>query len=481
MPALASIGTSGIQLSLVGSTICLVAFAAYLAKEAGIIKLLAATGLSLIILVISILNIPRWDLSLLSSGISFLSIPKADKITRQDFRRLLKGGANNKGQELLYYQEGSNSTVTVSQMQKSNIIFLKTDGKMEAALPLDNSLPAPTSDKLTHVLLGSLPLILSEIKPDNVLLIGYGSGVTGSSILDCPEVRHLNIAEPEQSILRASRFFRNSVNNYDQLAKAINDGPGRADITLCDARNFLSMLTRNYQVIIAQAGEPWLEGVADLYTFEFWQLARKRLSLEGIFCQWIPLYGIDQQSFARICLTFQAVFPNALLFHGKNAGEVLLIGFNNKLNQKSPLINIAQATSRFETPLIYKDLKDQGINNLAELLSMMALSPKALARYLDTEGHGKLKLNLDDQLDFALPWLLASQGMTISPVLYDSLKPYPFSAEELYCCYGTTNGEKETFMAQLAQAYSDGKNCTKSSATAQALISQLKKFYCNKY
>jgi len=479
MPALASISTSGIQILLVASSLCLVAFALYLCAQSGLIKLVPAICAGLTIIVTAIVSVPRWDSAMLSSGISFLTIPSSDRLTKESFRRLLTGNRQTNGtQELLYYQEGLNSTITVSQIPKSNIIFLKTNGKMEAALPLNDNRAAPTSDRLTHVLLGELPLLLSGVKPENVLLIGEGSGVTSGSVLNSQEVQHLNIAEPEEAILRALAFFRNSVNNYDELANALAASPTRASITLCDGRNFLSMLNKTHQVIIAQAGEPWLEGVADLYTLEFWQLARQRLTADGLFCQWLPLYGIDRSSFARICRTFQCVFPNTLLFHSRYAGEVLLVGFNSKDKLSRPLINVAQAMKRFQTPLIHQDLKDQGINRLTELLAMITFTPKTLSQYLASNRQDTI--NVDDQLDFSQPTLLASQGMLISPELYNSLKPAPFSAEELYCCYESVKGDKSAFIAQLAQDYLLNTEQPQSSFTAQALIKELRKLDSNK-
>jgi spermidine synthase len=452
IPLLAQIGTSGIQLSLVGSSICLIAFAAYLAIESQMIRLIPATICSIVLIIFAVIFTPPWDTVMLSSGITFLSFPKIN-LSLQDFRQLLTGGSKNNRVEFLYYREGSNSTVTVSQIKKSNIIFLKTDGKMEAALPINSHLPAPTSDKLTHVLLGSLPVLLSSEKPENVLLIGYGTGVTCGSILNSPEVQYLSIAEPERAILPASAFFRSSISNYEEVTKAIGARPGRAHISLVDGRNLLSMLDRNYQVIIAQAGEPWLEGVADLYTLEFWQLAQKRLSPDGLFCQWIPLYGIDEASFVKMCLTFRTVFPNTLLFHAKNAGEVLLIGFRTKSNQKIPLINVAQIESRFKTSSMQKELKLQGINTVTHLLSMMTFSPKTLPLFLH-DGESST-LTVDDQLNFDLLREAPERGMTISKELYSRLTPPTFPDEELYCNYGTTKQEKSSFIANLTAAYAE--------------------------
>ena len=48
---------------------------------------------------------------------------------------------------LLFYKEGLNAIVSVNTNPKLNIIALKTDGQMEAAMPLNPGLPASTSDE----------------------------------------------------------------------------------------------------------------------------------------------------------------------------------------------------------------------------------------------------------------------------------------------------------------------------------------------
>ncbi len=442
MPTLARLGTSGIQLSLITIICTLFIFALYLGRQAQIIKLAPAILLAIFVPAVLLVCRPCWDCALLSSGISFLSMPIEHLLSKKDFSRLLTKGSEKDPIELLFYKEGLNSTITVSRMLSDNIIFLKTDGKMEAALPIDCRKSAGKSDKLTHVLLGTLPLLLSQTSPENVLLIGYGTGVTAGCILSSPEVQELDIAEPERSVLQASTFFQNNIKNYKELSSSESN---RVHFHAFDGRNLLSMLHKRYQIIISQPGEIWLEGISGLYTLEFWQLAQKRLHSNGIFCQWMPLYAIDRENFVRICLTFRTVFPNTILYHAKNAGEVLLLGFNHQGREKSALTDISRVKNRLQKDALGKELREQNMDNIFELLTMNTFSPLALRKFLEAEDtHQKYNLNVDDLACNSLPTLLARQGMKVDEDLYKNLKPSAASMAELFCSFGTNQQEKSS-------------------------------------
>jgi len=222
----------------------------------------------------------------------------------------------------LFYNEGVNSIISVMQNSANNILALKSDGKIEAALSADASLPAPTSDSATHIMLGYIPILVSPRTPQDVFQIGLGSGLTADAILDSKAVRSLTIADLERSTLDASSFFKNNFQNSD----AYKDG--RAQFVACDGRNYLSLLTRQYDAIVSQPDEPYVNGMSDLYTAEFWKLAKSRIREGGVFAQWIQLYAVSEASLKRLLSTFVSVFPKSMVFMPKGAAEIIVVGFN---------------------------------------------------------------------------------------------------------------------------------------------------------
>jgi len=81
-----------------------------------------------------------------------------------------------------------------------------------------------------------------------------------------------------------------------------------------DARNHLLVTERNYDVIISEPSNPWIPGAANLFTREFFELSKRKLQPDGLFCQWIQLYELQESHFQSILQTFRSVFPRRISF-----------------------------------------------------------------------------------------------------------------------------------------------------------------------
>jgi spermidine synthase len=90
------------------------------------------------------------------------------------------------------------------------------------------------------------------------------------------------------------------------------DAPqGTPPITVADARRYVVADSDSYDVIVADLFHPALDGSGALYTTEHFAAVRERLARDGIFCQWLPLYQLDQPSLRAIIRSFQTVYPGA--------------------------------------------------------------------------------------------------------------------------------------------------------------------------
>lgn len=270
---------------------------------------------------------PAWNKSLISSGLPFLSLPTRAATSKEIFDRILSDSVNNK---LLFYREGLNTTVTVSANIPQNVVYLKNDGKVEAALPFNINRPADTSDLITHLMLGRLPVSINAATEQNVFVVGLGSGATCGAALQSAAVKRLKVAEVEPTIFEIQHYFE-PANGEPTRPAWLNDG---RVVPFCgDARMSLDFSKEKYDVIISQPAEPWISGSADLYTSEFWSVARAKLKDGGCFCQWIQLYAIDPEFLAVLLRTFQGVFPNTYVYHYPRAGEIILLGSLKPLDE----------------------------------------------------------------------------------------------------------------------------------------------------
>ncbi|MDD5222730.1 MAG: fused MFS/spermidine synthase [bacterium] len=207
---------------------------------------------------------------------------------------------------LRFLREGLNATVSIREDQTG--YFLKTNGKIDAS---------SWSDMSTQLLSGLIPRAALSYPPENVLVIGLGSGVTAGGLARRPEVKKLDVVEIEPAVVEAADFF--APLNHDVLRNP------KVRIILEDARTCILASRTRYDLIISEPSNPWIAGISHLYTEDFFREARKHLSPEGIYVQWIQLYSINSQAIKIIFNTFRQVFPYVEIW-SPGSGDIILLG-----------------------------------------------------------------------------------------------------------------------------------------------------------
>jgi spermidine synthase len=235
--------------------------------------------------------------------------------TREGVREETVQENNSNVHELLMYQEGPTATVSVRRDQ--NTVSMAINGRTNAS---DSIYDMPT-----QVMLGQIPLLIAP-KIDTGLIIGYATGVTVGAMLQSP-IQSVTCVELEPGTVAGSKFF-DHVNNRPL------DDP-RANLIIDDARAFLRVTSNRYDLIVSEPSHPWVPGVANLFTQEFFELGRARLNDDGIFVQWVQIYQLSTESLRSVLATYHKVFPHVLLFRvgGLNKGkDLILVGSNRPVN-----------------------------------------------------------------------------------------------------------------------------------------------------
>jgi len=153
------------------------------------------------------------------------------------------------------------------------------------------------------------------------MVLGLASGITAGEVLHYP-VEQLDVIDINQQVIAASDFFLPWNNNV------LSDP--RTNLIIQDARAHLQLTKQKYDVIISEPSNPWMAGLATLFTQQFFELVEKSLNENGVFCQWVHAYQMDWPTFALIGRTFVQVFPNSALVmtEPSNIGnDYLLVGF----------------------------------------------------------------------------------------------------------------------------------------------------------
>ena len=271
-----------------------------------------AAGITAAMIVLMFLFAPKMNLADLSIG-AFDSLMRVIAKSRGETTEEASRRPGPAVHSLLMYEEGPTSTVSVRQ--DWDIISMQINGRTNGS---------DRDDMPTQVMLGQLPLLLAP-RTKSALVVGYATGVTAGSMLQS-SLENLDCVELEPATIRGSTFFEH-VNN-----KPLNDP--RMRLIIDDARTYLRVTPKRFDIIVSEPSHPWVPGVANLFTEEFFQLGRDRLADEGIFVQWLQIYQLSTESLRSVLATFHRVFPHVSVYRVEGATkgkDLLLVGSRHPL------------------------------------------------------------------------------------------------------------------------------------------------------
>ncbi len=268
----------------------------------------------------------------------------------------------------VFYRDGATATVSVQKIDR--YVLLRINGKTDAS--------NGPGDLDTSLLLSHLPLMVSDAK--RVALIGWGSGVTAGGVLS-HDVDRVDAFEIEPAVVEASSYF-------DELNGKPLEDP-RLRLIMGDARTRLERSETIYDLVISAPSNPWLTGVANLFTKDFFELIASRLEPEGIFCQWFHLYGMSEASTRSLLATFRSYFPHTLVFKER---DLIMLG-----SRKPIRFSLPRMRELFDQPRIRDNLALAYVRYPYDLLSNLTLDDKGAEQFslgapLNTDDNMLLEL-----------------------------------------------------------------------------------------
>ena len=90
-------------------------------------------------------------------------------------------------------------------------------------------------------------------------------------------------------------------------------------------------------VITAEPSNPWIAGIANLYTREFYQVIKSKIKDDGIFAQWFHNYSMSPDDFRMVFRTFAEAFPHVSLWSMKES-DFLLVGSKKEQSFDYPAV-----------------------------------------------------------------------------------------------------------------------------------------------
>jgi spermidine synthase len=314
---------------------------------------------------------PAWNTLLMNSGVYINVVDMPENAGWKDFVR--RTVTNHR---LIFFQEGLTASVMVAEQPEIRNRFLSVNGKLEAST---------AGDMETQLMCAHLPLLLHP-EPRDVLVIGLASGITAGAVAAHP-VRSIRVVEIEAAMVPAARQFA-SVNG-DVL-----DDP-RLVLAINDARNELTFSPRRYDVVVSEPSNPWMTVASNLFTEEFFRLARTRLNPSGIFCQWVQTYGLATEDMRSIVAAFHEAFRHTMLFETFEGTDLLLLGSDEPLT-----LDLDRMARRMSELRVFVDLGRIGVRRPADILPLFRLGSDEVSRLVAGAGR-----NTDDnaRVEFSAP------------------------------------------------------------------------------
>jgi spermidine synthase len=310
---------------------------------------------------------PPWDPMLMTSGV-YKYVDNLDEPTYAEIKKRFLDRY-----ELLYYKEGLSTVITVAHNKTTGNVWLANNGKIDAST---------TTDMPTQVLVAHTPFLFTGDKARHAALLGLASGITLGALTLHPELTDIDVIELEPAMREATEFFRPW--NHDAL-----DDP-RVHPFANDARNQLLLTPPGtYDVVIAEPSNPWLTGVSNLFTREFFEMGKARLAPGGVWSQWVQMYGMDLRDLESIMRTFATVYPHVEVFSTIQDADLVMIGSDRALDLT---LADADALTR-HAPKLTTELASVGIEDGYDLLSQHLFDRDTIM--WRTTG---IPLNTDDNL-----------------------------------------------------------------------------------
>jgi predicted membrane-bound spermidine synthase len=213
-------------------------------------------------------------------------------------------------------------------------------------------------------ILGHLPALLHR-DPRSALVACIGTGTTIGALTTHPSLRAITGVDLSQAVFDVAPLF-------EPLNHAFHRRP-QVETIVADARHHLLTNDRTFDVITFEPPPPQDAGIVNLYSREFYQLAKRRLGKGGVLAQWVPL-DLSREALPRMMIrTMMAEFPHVSLWIPSRMEGVVIASME-------PLeVHLDVWRNRMSTPELRADLEGVGFRTPEDLAAMFVAADGALA------------------------------------------------------------------------------------------------------
>ena len=278
--------------------------------------------------------------------------------------------------------DGLNASIAV--IQAESYLGLTSNGKVDAS----------NRDAPTQLLAAHLGAVFGPA-PRRVLMIGFGSGMTAAALAKYPDVERIDCVEIEPAVLEAARYL-------ETLNHGVLRDP-KLHMHVDDARNFLLTSRDKFDLIISEPSNPWIAGVATLFTDEYYAAVREHLAPDGNFVQWVQGYSLDPADLRMVLASVSRHFPETTLWH------VHVVDFMVLARMDTRPMNFERMRQLWQNPAVREDFAPLELRRPEGILAYYSLDDQAVRKL----GAGSV-LNTDDRtlLEYHAPRSLLDTSLS---------------------------------------------------------------------
>lgn len=306
------------------------------------------------IFTIFLITLPHWQPSNFTPAMYYL--PNLDFKSKSYFDILSQVRIDKKKYNFVASYADPSTQVDIVDADGARVLFL--NGKPDAVTNVDAT---------TRALAALIPISISPNDIKNVFIVGLGAGLSTSIAAQFSEIQNIDVAEISSGVIRALPLF-------DSYNTNLTARQNKYTLFNGDAYKVLKDSKKTYSIIISEPTHLWVSGVEKLFTYDFYQIAKSKLSERGLYVQWMPTFNLDAKTFLMLLNGFTQNFNYTTVWSTKG-GAIALIG-----SEKPLTLDSSRLQKRFiENTQIYNTV---GLKNAYSILSLQMLSSFASANLL---------------------------------------------------------------------------------------------------
>lgn len=282
--------------------------------------------------------------------------------------------------EVLYFNDGPDVSVSlIGYKGKENQPDLKAllpSGKYNSVSYVVNgkAIGNNLGDFSTNFLLPSLAYLYAPERSKGLssAVIGLGTGVSAGVLGKIDESSDVTVLEIAQEVI-------DNVKRTPAFSFGLMSNP-KVKIIAQDGFKYFTKTRKKFDLIVSETSNPWVVGVENVFSLEFYQMAKNTLAEDGVLVQWAQLYSIDFDTLRIMFHTISKVFPHAHLYKiGRR--DIAIIASSKPLRQNF-------LKERFFDPVLTPYHKALGYHQPEDLSLIQIFSEDIFSKIAETNRFG---------------------------------------------------------------------------------------------